>query len=196
MTGGILFNHSYDLTFSSGTWTKTDEVYYGKHASLRYDGPNQIGFPGVYNWGISLDWSNEIAFLDLYSPFSWCRFVPQDSGDYIQSTSRPDLTGTQLWKGGCFDWSGSTVLFLCTEQAERSGREECDLELFRQQIHISLLQSPLPMSHDCIHFGDSGGISGVPVTPESPSIGVTCMNFAAKRVLIGSEFERPVRISK
>lgn len=98
---------TYDLTFGSGTWTKTEEVYWGTRADFRFDG---IGpGPATYNYRINLDWGGEIAFISIFTFFSGCIYVPQDSSDYIQTTTRPDLTGTQLWKAGAFDWSGVTT---------------------------------------------------------------------------------------
>jgi hypothetical protein len=106
------FDHSvntYDLTFTGGDMatllsrdtTPTSVTY--KYSSTAVGGTFPI-------WTIVLDWEFELVTLTITrsSATCTCTFTPTPA-DYIATTTRPDLTGTQLWKQGPFDWDGTTT---------------------------------------------------------------------------------------
>ncbi len=96
--------HKYNLSFTGGDLTTVDyELFYDTRAAWGYNGTTAY-------WTISLDWLGEIPLLQIGNvTHGICWFVPADSSDYILSTTRPDMTGTQLWKMGCWDWDGTTT---------------------------------------------------------------------------------------
>jgi hypothetical protein len=96
--------HKYNLSFTGGDLTTMDyESFYDTRAEWGYNGTSHY-------WTIQLDWLGEIPLLVIGNAIGGqCWFVPTDSSDYILSTTRPDMTGTQLWKMGCWDWDGTTT---------------------------------------------------------------------------------------
>lgn len=96
--------HRYDLTFTGGDMTtKVTDAFFDTRATWEYNG-------STYYWFITLDWLGEIPLLSIGNVVGGsCWYVPTDSSDYILTTTRPDMTGTQLWKMGCWDWDGTTT---------------------------------------------------------------------------------------